>query len=150
EAQVVALGEPERLVHAQVDAEEALPAEVVTLTGLARIWQTEEAGRIGIPEVERERIAVDKRQFLLRIARRHDFAFQLEVGVIGAGSMDAEREAAGPAIDAADFPAACHSIGEPVPALAPFAAVPEGHVVHPVGIDLMTCVEVRRTAKLLR
>src|SRR5262249_50138021 len=145
----VAFGESERLVYAEIDAKEALAAEVVALTGFARVGQTEEAGRVSGAEVKCERLTVDESELLLGVAGRDGFAFQLEVGVVGAAGIHAEREAAGPAVDAADLPAANRRIGEAIPSRAPLAAMPKGHVINPIGVDLVASVEVGGTPELL-
>ena len=59
-AQGMPLGKAEGLVHAGIDAEEALAAEIVAGPGLAGKRQTEEAAGIGGAEIEGEGLTVDE------------------------------------------------------------------------------------------
>jgi len=90
---------------------------------------------------------VDEGQFLTGCgAGQHRLSFELEVGVEGAAGVDAERKAAGPAVDAAELPATNDGIGETIPGVSKTAAAAEREIVNPVGVDLMAGVEVRGPA----
>src|SRR4029077_7186571 len=115
-AQSMPLSEAESFVHAHIDAEEALTAEIVAGSRLPGKRQAEKAAGISGAEIESEGLTVDEGQFLARRGTvQHRLPFGLEVGVEGGAGVDAERKSAGPAIDAAELPATKDGIGETVP-----------------------------------
>src|SRR5215469_967510 len=154
EAQGLPLRNREVLVESCVDPEEALAAEIAALAGFAWIWQTQyavpERGGIRTFDVERVRLPSNVSQFLGYWRDLHRFAFDLEVGVVGAASIDAEGEAAGPAVNSCDLPSAEEHIGRAIPVVAKALAAAKGQVVNPVRIDLMGRIEVGEPAHLLR
>src|ERR1700691_5878088 len=149
ELQVLGFGDGPPLAEAGIDAEIAGSAKLAALSRLAGVGVAEVAlGGGRVLEKSRITVLIDKLASLRSGAVQDRGRGKFPVGGKRWEGFDGSGESAGPTRQAGELPASDNSVQQSAGGCGEPAAATEGQFVHPVGIELVSGVEIGYGTKL--